>query len=265
MKKIFKPACLLMYFLAIIIFFVIGATIAGLSGAAEGQGLASGAIVFFYGLIGSFIGLVLAIFIAYQVEHKFIFRINRIFGVLFLVIACLATYKFLEQKKKQVQPKKEIQRKTTAPAKNLALLNYSNTAKYINPSSGDDPIPGMGFFSPNFYENKTLYFYKNLNIEKAVNEHSVYDSITFQFYKNEQIEIATAPPWLMPKHLKLEYGILYFEVKSISEGFVEVIGNQQTQQRTFLDRQTGKMIYWPDFLLNVNSVEFKSEKIKMYL
>jgi len=113
MNKIFKPACLLLYLLTLIIFFVFGVTIARISGAAEGQGLAGGAIVFFYGIIGSFLGFVTAIFIAYWAAHKTIININRIFGMLFIILACLATFRYLEHTKEKEQPKIETPMKTT--------------------------------------------------------------------------------------------------------------------------------------------------------
>ena len=128
MKKIFKPASFLLYILSLIIFFVIGASIAGVTGAAEGQGLAGGAIVFFYGIIGSFLGLVLAIFICYKSTLKTVININKIFGLLFIVLVILGTYRFLEMQKAREEQKQEVPKKVTAPAVNeMAILNYNES------------------------------------------------------------------------------------------------------------------------------------------
>jgi hypothetical protein len=115
---------------------------------------------------------------------------------------------------------------------------------------------GLGMFTPNFYENKVLYFYGNLTQGKSVQEHMPTDSIMFKQLEYGGFDIATAPPWLVPDHLKLDYDMLYFKVKSISHDFIEVIVNTTNNQAAFVDRYSGKMQYWPEFLLGVHSVEF---------
>jgi hypothetical protein len=87
-------------------------------------------------------------------------------------------------------------------------------------------------------------------------EHSPYDSITFKRNKYNQFEIASAPAWLGPDIVKLDYDMLYFKVKSVGRDFVEVVGNTTTNRTTFANRFDGKLIYWPEFLLGVHSVEF---------
>ncbi|MGI9544326.1 MAG: hypothetical protein ACR2MX_13785 [Cyclobacteriaceae bacterium] len=117
---------------------------------------------------------------------------------------------------------------------------------------------GLGFFMPNFYDNPTLYFYGNPNFEKSIQEHSPTDSIVFKRLEQGGFDILYAPPWLAPDHLKLDYDMLYFRMQSIGRDFVEVTVNTQTQQSAYVSRYAGKIAYWPDFLLLVNSVELVS-------
>jgi len=90
-------------------------------------------------------------------------------------------------------------------------------------------------------------------------EHQPYDSITFKINKYNSYEIATAPPWLVPDHFKLDYDMLYFKIESVPEEFVEVVVNAQNNQTSYVDKRTGNVVYWPEFLLGVNSVEFPQE------
>ena len=41
----------------------------------------------------------------------------------------------------------------------------------------EGPENGIGFFKPNFYENPSLYFYGNVNLEKGLTEHLPMDSV----------------------------------------------------------------------------------------
>ena len=115
---------------------------------------------------------------------------------------------------------------------------------------------GMGYFIPDFYEQPVLYFYRDPNLEKSLPEHGPYDSITFKRNEYNQFEIATAPPWLVPEILKLDYDMLYFRLVSVTDEFAEIIVNAQNNQTSYVSKRSGKIAYWPGFLLGVNSVEF---------
>ncbi|WP_373514424.1 hypothetical protein [Persicitalea sp.] len=78
----------------------------------------------------------------------------------------------------------------------------------------------------------------------------------FKRFGQSRTDISYAPPWLVPNHLKLDYDVLYFRVKSVGNYFVEVVVNTDTQQRAYVDREAGKVVYWPEFLLSIHSVEY---------
>ena len=96
MKKFVKPYALLCYILSIIGGFFLGLAIAAFTDAAEGQMLAGGAIVFFYGVIGGTLGLVLALMLAFKANRKVIITMN-----LFYVIATILCFLYLRGKKQQ--------------------------------------------------------------------------------------------------------------------------------------------------------------------
>jgi hypothetical protein len=273
-----KPYSFLLYFLAFIASFFIGVTFAGILEAGKGQMLAGGAIVLGYGVIGAFIGLILAIFIAIKTNRSFIMKLN-----IFLALAIVAFFSYytINYQKRQKEKEKEkieyenkrqerrLKKNPTTPAKEVEPLNEKETSSINynhanllallteknNLSQGNSDM-SLGIFSPNMHENKTLYFYGNINYEKALDEHIPTDSITFKHDKYNNIEIATAPPWLVPEHLKLDYGILCFKVKTVIRDFAEVEVNKTNGQTSYISPEAGNIQYWPEFLLHVHSIEF---------
>ena len=115
---------------------------------------------------------------------------------------------------------------------------------------------GLGFFAPNFHESPVLYVYGNPNLEKSVADPIPIDSIVFERLARSGFDISYAPPWLAPDHLKLDYDMLYFRMQSLGRDFVEVTVNTRNQQIAYVSREVGKSLYWPEFLLNINSVEY---------
>lgn len=263
-----KPFSFLMYLLALIAFFFLGLVYAGITEAGKGQMLAGGAIVFGYGVIGAFIGLCLALVMAYSLKRHWIIKINVLLAL--IIAASFAYFSIKYQNRQKEREKQNIeQQKTkrpTAPvdnqtAKPIAMIKKNPIGFNPEASGLTDLIEtesdmGLGMFIPNFHESKTLYFYGNLTQGKSVQEHTPIDSITFKQREYGGFDIATAPPWLVPDHLKLDYDMLYFKVQSVSHDFIEVTVNTLTNQTSFVDRYAGKLMYWPEFLLGINSVEF---------
>jgi len=62
----------------------------------------------------------------------------------------------------------------------------------------------------------------------------------------------------------MDYDFLYFKIISVTEDFIEVTVNKTNGQTSFVDRCAGQVIYWPEFLMSMHSVEFfpnSTEKI----
>ncbi|WP_178987006.1 hypothetical protein [Winogradskyella schleiferi] len=264
-RQMLKPYSFLLYFLSIIAFFFIGLTYAGIVEAGKNQGLAGGAIVVGYGVMATAIGLIIALVVANKATRKTIFNLNIILALCIVAFYAYYHIKYLERQKGKVQDRQETEqpKKQTAPntiasaeAKSIAML-FRNDKKAQSKSK-----MGLGLFSPNMLENKTLFFYGNLNLEKPITEHTPTDSITFKRSKYGSFNIATAPPYLVPEHLKLDYDILYFKVVSVSQDFLEIVVNSKTQQTAYVNKQAGEFQFWQAFLLSVNSVEFAKPDIQ---
>ena len=275
MKKLLKPASIAFYFLFAIVFLFLGMYLAKVTGAAKGQGLAGGAIVLGWGVLFGGLAFIASFFIARYVVHKWIVRLNWLLLIIVATTYGITHYNYLERQKEKENSEEKFDPPPTTPtpttsasvATNNELLAMAEvTPKNPLSQPTNDKTMGMGFFSPNFYENPVLYFYGNLTPGKSLQEHSPYDSITFKRNKYNQFEIATAPPWLVVDYAKLDYDLFYFKVKSVSQETLEVVVNETNDQTALIDRRAGNFNYWPDFLLGVHSVEFlpeSTEKVKV--
>lgn len=114
MNRMIKPSSLLLYFLSIVVFFVVGLLIAKWTGAGKNQMLAGGAIVFFYGLVSTGIAFIVSLFLVYGADHRIIIGLNKILAVLFLIIASFAAYKAYTREKVD-KPTVEYPKKASEP------------------------------------------------------------------------------------------------------------------------------------------------------
>ena len=89
----FRPASLLFVLLILLISFVCGAVIAGLSGAAEGQGLAGGAIILFYGFMGSIVGLIGGVILVRNTQKATIIKFNKVLMIVAIMIIAWIVYR----------------------------------------------------------------------------------------------------------------------------------------------------------------------------
>lgn len=249
--------------MALLSFFVLGLLFAGWIEAGKGQMLAGGAIVLGYGVLFAGIAFVGSFFFTFYAKHRIIVIGNIILGLFLLASFGYFRYRFKQKQQERATQEQVRPKKPTAPANDGKVLAFNST---IQPKlTHTEKSMGLGFFTPNFYDNPVLYFYGNPNLEKSVSDHTAMDSIVFKRLEQGGFEIAQAPPWLVPEHMKLDYDMLYFEVRSLGREFAEVTVNKQTQRTTYVNKHDGKIIYWPEFLINVHSVEFQSgssQKVK---
>ncbi|HQY20786.1 MAG TPA: hypothetical protein PK294_04495 [Ignavibacteria bacterium] len=259
MKNLFRPACLLLYLLTLIAFFFGGMTMAALTGAAKDQGLAGGAIVFFYGVISIGMGFVFAMIYCFYASDKAVKTANWSLIGLIIIVAGLMAYNYNERQK-EMEKKSELKKfnyiqnegKFQTAGFDLNIKKNLNFKK----DEFEDTQMGLGFFKPNFFEKPVIYFYGQPNLEKSFQELSPTDSIVTAQAELGGFQITNAPPWLVPEHLKMDYDILYFKVISLGRDLIEVEVNSTNGQTGYMDRSAGEIIFWPEFFLRINSVEF---------
>lgn len=237
--------------MAFVVFTVIGMFISGLSGAGDGQGLAAGAIVVGYGMMVGVGGIAVAIIILKTFSWDVIKKINLILGVVMLLLAAALYYRIntqIEEEKKEPKP-----RDVTAPAEDAIMVPTTSAL------GAENPEMSMGFFAPDFYQGGTLYFYGKPTQGKSVTEQVPWDSIVFKVSDMHQYEITYAPPFLNPSHLKLDYELLYFSLRSEGRDYAEIVLNEADGRTAYVDKFKGRIIYWPAFILSVNTVELKTD------
>ena len=111
----FKPRSFLLYVLAILFSFCVGLLVAGLLDAGKHQGLAGGAIVLGYGVVGAGIGLIIALFIVWKANRKMVVQLN---GILAILILAFFIYFHLKYKEREAQKQEldSIERPTSPTA-----------------------------------------------------------------------------------------------------------------------------------------------------
>jgi hypothetical protein len=113
---------------------------------------------------------------------------------------------------------------------------------------------GMGMAYPHLNIETPLYFYGIPNSESDPFLMPPVDSLTF--YQGEYyIDIAYAPPYFMPEKVKLDYNILFMKVITVTRNFLEVEVNTLNQQTAWISRNAVDYLPWPEFLLNIHSIE----------
>jgi len=95
MKKFFRPAALLLYFLVLVVFCCLGMLVAAWLGMARDQGLAGGAIILWYGIVSAVFGLIGALIVVSLASPKVVRQLNRILAILLLIITIYLTYRLI--------------------------------------------------------------------------------------------------------------------------------------------------------------------------
>jgi len=116
---------------------------------------------------------------------------------------------------------------------------------------------GLGIFKPAI--SQSIYFFTDNTSEQVL------DSITFKKNEFGSYEISTAPPWLVPEHMKLDYDILMFKLISLDKNYVKLEVNKETAMQSYVKKDAGQVMFWPEFLLSVHSVELKDKDQKLHV
>lgn len=136
----------------------------------------------------------------------------------------------------------------------LALLLCTALALPVWGQQSPDGI-GVGVVQVPFTEHP-LYLYGDPSGHPSTR--TPLDSLTFSSGLHHN-EVAYAPPWFAPDDFRLDYDLLYLHALTLRPSWVEVVVHTQEgtrQPRTvWLDRDAVTFRAWPEFLLEVYSVE----------
>ncbi len=122
----------------------------------------------------------------------------------------------------------------------------------------EQPI-GEGIAKAKVIAGTTVFLYSGELIDDLLHHAVKKDSITF-VKGAHHTEIGTAPAWFVPEWQKTDYDMLYLRVVSIARNWLEVIVNRYTGQTAWVERQALSYLNWPEFLLEVFSVELIPSK-----
>jgi hypothetical protein len=136
---------------------------------------------------------------------------------------------------------------TVGPAEALAAQRYPTVERQDLPA-------GLGIAQVSPVPGRVIYFYGEPPSGALPGDFPPIDSVTFEVGL-PSVGIATAPPWLVPDHLKIDYEVFFLRAMTLTRDWVEVIGNSVTGETWWVPREDVAFTAWPEFLLGVNSVE----------
>ncbi len=204
-------------------------------------GLAGGAMVLFYGLFGLILGLVTGLLLRNRLSIIFL-QVSNAVCALFLILCSVKIYQQIAMSKAEAQEQR---------------ARY----QHLKPTPTAQPIPvtdqvemGIGIAQVHLQAGQSIYFYNKPQDNQLPEQLSPIDSVTFQ-EASHGIDIATAPPWLVPERLKLDYQIFHLLVKAQHRSYLQVVVNKTNGQTAWISRS--QVIYqdWSSFLLGVSSIQ----------
>lgn len=211
-------------------------------------GLTAGAMVVGYGVLGLFAGLIIALIGQRWLDGRQLRTLNIVFGAVSLALFGWLAYMV-----------NTTMREARREAERYRDLPIAGKAEVTAPAVDPEPklSAGIGMAKTILSFPTPVYFYNTPGPDQIADMLSPIDSVTLKT-EARQTEIATAPPWLVPEILKLDYQLFYFTVKSRTRYMLEVVVNTQTGRTAWIDRERVDFMGWPSFLLTVHSVEAKN-------
>ena len=168
---------------------------------AKNPSLAGGALVLMYGVFGLVLGLITSLFLMNRLGDKTFKILTASLSILGIAGLIWLFTKISESNKKMAEQRAESEEfyrthKPTAMAEPVPEVDHNGMI--------ENQEFGLGMATPHFGELKDLPFYNNPTQSDQV---VVADKVTFKSTDHGP-EIATAPPYLVPHHLKMDYQIL---------------------------------------------------------
>lgn len=239
----------------LLIGFFSGGTIAKYFFVNEGDGLAAAGTAAILALFGAAVGLIVSIILLRKLEE----RAKMILALLLFVISLALTWLFYFQFKER-QRQRQLENAALFGIRNEGLIAFSHKTHEMTATGRmdlklvDGKEMGIGIVSIAPDNGKVLRFYSRPKHVELPEDLTAMDSLTFKT-EEHYVDIATAPPWFVPEYMKLDYGILHLVAVTVQQNWIEVIVNRTNGQTQWLYKEDVGFSYWPQFLLDVHSVE----------
>ncbi|MBK8498679.1 MAG: hypothetical protein IPL52_07645 [Flavobacteriales bacterium] len=218
----------------------------------QSDGLAGAATVLGYALLGFVLAVVVAIMLARRMARGLLVRVLLVIGPLALIMSAWSTKRFLDQKEQSDEQWEQERMRHMKPTPVL-FASLGGAVDHSFALQSPTRTLGMGMVSPRL-EPGVLRFYAMPDLDQPPDHAAVSDSIVF-VQGEYHVEIAYAPPWFVPAHLKLDYDLLLVRAVTIAQNWIEVVVNEQDGRTAWLFRQDLELRLWHEFILGVVAVE----------
>lgn len=238
-----------------VVLFVVLASIAGMFIGAfmsplfmpDNPGLVAGAIVVSLSVIGLIVGLVAGLIIWRYLKAATLKNLNWLLGISCLSVILWLSYRYVNREKASGETPSAI-RQVTKPA-----TPVPSTIPPVSPDPviEDKVSAGLGMGRPLMDPGQVIYFFQNPT------DASPSDSLIFEEGPNHLV-VSESSSAFAPEHMKLDYQICYFLVKSMTGNRLQVIVDKQAGQTAWVSKDQMDLLPWPMFLTTVHSVEPKN-------
>jgi len=242
---------------AMVIGFFAGAWLGSVA-ASPGDGLGGGATVFFGGLVGTALFAVLSILFVKRLTRGPVVKALWIAGPLAVLLIVWFIMRIAGQLSDQGDQWREEQErlrrmKPSATPSMFHFASFTDRASTARPTDTHQPPMGLGMMAPRI-EAGSLRMYAAPDLFDPLHHPQLADSLVFA-PGPYHMEIAYAPPWFVPAHIKLDYDLLLLRVITLSSHWVEVAVNETDGRTAWVPRSQGIVRLWPEFILGVVAVE----------
>lgn len=237
--------------------FFMGAWL-GAAMSSPGDGLAAGAVVFFAGLGGVLVFTVGSILLVKRLARGSVVKALWIAGPLALLLLgwfIVRAAGHVSEQQEQWQEEQERLRRMK-PSATPTLFYFASWTGHSSATAdiGMTAAPmGLGMLAPTMVAG-SWPIYAAPDLFDPLHWPPVVDSLWFA-PGAYHMEIAYAPPWFVPAHMKLDYDLLLLRVITLSGNWAEVVLNETDGRTAWVQRSQGIVRLWPEFLLSATAVE----------
>jgi hypothetical protein len=225
----------------------------------KADGMAGAVEVLAYALMGGLILLVSAIVLVKQLPRRISIRLLLIAAPLALILLTYATWHFRKNKAEkdrqwELEQEKFRHMKPTAPTRPAMFFTTAPFwASAQGPQREEQGHFGLGFVSLRI-STGSFHFYGDPDMDALPVPQNANDSLVLVMGEHH-VDIASAPPWFVPAHMKMDYDLLLLKAITLSQNWIEVEVNSIDGSTRWVASEAVDFTTWTEFILAVPTVE----------
>ncbi len=222
------------------------------------EGLVGAAEVLGYGVLGIVVFVLFGLLSIRLLPRRTLVRTLWLLGPVALALVVWSGVRInalREEQRKRIEEEQEqrLRMKPTPLAEPVLFTSLRTPVSPVGSDGNASGSIGMGMVAPRMQAGP-WHFYSKPDADDPLHRPAIVDSLVFANGPHH-LDIASAPPWFVPAHMKLDYDLLLLRAITLSANWVEVVVNEADGRTAWVERAQGELRLWPEFILGVNTVE----------